>query len=59
MANIQLKCGIISKKIAMQAGDDKRMINYEWLNNHWPCGSTVIMYLISRDLMWPRVLTVV
>ena len=51
MANIQLKCGIISKKIAMQAGDDKRMINYEWLNNHWPCGSTVIMYLISRDLM--------
>ena len=27
MANNQTKCGIIYEKIAMQAGDDERMIN--------------------------------
>ena len=25
-----MKCGIIYKKIAMQVGDDKQRINYEW-----------------------------
>ena len=30
MAYNQTKCGIIYKKIAMRAGDDERMINYEW-----------------------------
>ena len=25
-----MKCGIIYEKIAMRAGDDERMINYEW-----------------------------
>ena len=30
MAYNQTKCGIIYKKIAMQVGDDERMINYEW-----------------------------
>ena len=29
MANNQLKCGIISNKIAMQVGDDEQKINYE------------------------------
>ena len=31
----QTKCGIIYEKIAMRAGDDERMINYEWPNNCW------------------------
>ena len=30
MANSQMKCGIVYKKIAMWADDDERMINYEW-----------------------------
>ena len=30
MANNYLKCGIIYEKIAMGAGRDERMINYEW-----------------------------
>ena len=30
MANSQLKCSIIYKKIAMGAGDDERIINHEW-----------------------------
>ena len=29
---IQTKCGIIYEKIAMRAGNDERMINYEWPN---------------------------
>ena len=29
MANNQLKCGIISDKIAMQVGDGEQRINYE------------------------------
>ena len=33
MANNQLKCGIISDKIAMQVGDDEQRINYEWPHN--------------------------
>ena len=32
MTNNKTKCGIIYKKIAMWAGDDERMINYEWPN---------------------------
>ena len=28
--NNETKCGIIYEKIAMRAGDDERMINYEW-----------------------------
>ena len=32
MANDQLKCGIIYKKLVMQAGDDKQKINFEWLS---------------------------
>ena len=28
--NNQTKCGIIYEKIAMRAGDDEQMINYEW-----------------------------
>ena len=30
MTNNQTKCGIIYGKIAMRAGDDKRMITCEW-----------------------------
>ena len=30
IADNQTKCGIIYKKIAMQVGDDKQRINYEW-----------------------------
>ena len=30
MTNNQTKYGIIYEKIAMWAGDDERMINYEW-----------------------------
>ena len=33
MTNNQTKCGIIYKKIAMRAGDDERMINYECTND--------------------------
>ena len=32
MTNNQMKCGIIYEKIAMQAGDDEQIINYEWPN---------------------------
>ena len=32
MANNQMKCGIIYKKIVMYVGDDEQMINCEWLN---------------------------
>ena len=35
MTNNQTKCGIIYKEIAMGAGDDERMINYEWPNNRY------------------------
>ena len=31
MTNNQTKCGITYEKISMRAGDDERMINYEWL----------------------------
>ena len=31
MTNNQTKCGIV-EKMAMQADDDKGMINYEWPN---------------------------
>ena len=30
IANNQLKCGIIYKEIAIRAGDDERITNYEW-----------------------------
>ena len=30
MTNNQTKCGIIYEKLVMQAGDDERIINYEW-----------------------------
>ena len=30
MIHNQTKCGIIYEKIAMRAGNDERMINYEW-----------------------------
>ena len=30
MTNNQTKCGIIYEKIVMRAGDDERMINYDW-----------------------------
>ena len=30
MTDNQTKCGIIYEKIAMRAGNDERMINYEW-----------------------------
>ena len=33
MKNNQTKCGIIYEKIAMRAGDDERVINYEWSNS--------------------------
>ena len=29
MVNNQLRCGIIYEKIAMRAGDDERIINFE------------------------------
>ena len=32
MTNNQLKCGVIKKKINIRAGDDKRVINFEWSN---------------------------
>ena len=32
MANNQLECGVICKKIAIRAGDDERIIYYEWPN---------------------------
>ena len=32
MTNNQTKCGTVYEKMAMQADDDKRMINYEWPN---------------------------
>ena len=30
MTNNQLRCRFIYEKIAMQAGDDEQIINYEW-----------------------------
>ena len=30
MTNNQTKCDIIYKKLGMRAGDDERIINYEW-----------------------------
>ena len=30
VANNQLKCGIIYKKVAMRVGDDERITDYEW-----------------------------
>ena len=32
MTNNQMKCSIIYEKIIMWAGDDERIINYEWPN---------------------------
>ena len=32
MANNQLECGVICEKIAIRAGDDERIIYYEWPN---------------------------
>ena len=43
MTNNQWKCGIIYEKIAMRAGYDERMINYEW-----PCSDTIFTATVNR-----------
>ena len=45
MTNNQWKCGIIYEKIAMRAGYDERMINYEW-----PCSDKYLRLRLTVQI---------